>query len=192
MWERFSSSEIPSELWQKLMTSVCDGCGLFHLSRLTGVLSPTMQCVIQNAGKSPVKSQYWKFLHLNTVYWALFLRSFLTVWKFVSLLLQSWGLQQDSCGVNPSSHIRGKHSQAWYYFYISTLSLYSVTSVWLHIEVLHCILLNSDISSQSYSWEWKHYESHCCLSVTECHFSPLLGIPKVYQSQQEQLCKSGE
>lgn len=32
-------------------------------------------------------------------------------WNFIRLLLQSWGFQQDCCGINPSSHLPGKHSQ---------------------------------------------------------------------------------
>ena len=57
------------------MTNACDGVCLLHLLRLEGVLVLTMQCIIQNMGKTPVKNQYRKFLHINNVHWALCLQT---------------------------------------------------------------------------------------------------------------------
>lgn len=73
-----------------------------------------VNCVWQKLLRQLSESCHWKCL----------------AWKFISLLLQRWGFQQDSCGVNPSSHIVGKQSQAWFY---SNIVSFSVTSAWLHI-----------------------------------------------------------
>lgn len=82
------------------------------------------------------------------------------------------------------AQLPGKHSRGLVIFLQSFVSSFRYICMASHTS-------HPDDTNQSYSWEWKHSKSHCS-SLVECHFSPLLGIPKVYQSQQEPLCKSGE
>ncbi len=53
-----------------------------------------MQYKIQNTGKTPVKTKYWKFLQINTVHYALLYSFFIIIYNMDYLALSKTAVKQ--------------------------------------------------------------------------------------------------